>query len=264
MLRDVKSLVSISLLLATAVALSCDPEPAAEPVIRLDVFAASSLAEGFSDLEQAFEAAHPGVDVRLNLAGSQVLRLQIEQGASADLFASANHAHLRALLDQRLVEDPQVVAHNRLVVITPASGSDTIQDVADLTRASRLVIGTNNVPIGIYARQMLARSADRFGEDFPLKVLSRVVSEESNARLVRAKVELGEADAAIVYQTDAQASEDLRVIRIPTDINPLASYPVGVVTGSNQPALAASFIQFARSTPGRRVLAQHGFVTGDE
>jgi molybdate transport system substrate-binding protein len=224
---------------------------------RLDVFAASSLLESFRDLEEAFEAREPDVDVVPTFAGSQVLRLQIAQGANAEVFASANPEHLDALVDAGLMRPRGVFAHNELVVIT-SPDDRRIQNLDDLPEARRLVIGVRAVPVGRYTRALLERASAARGDDFAARVLDRVVSEESNVRLVRAKVELGEADAAIVYATDAAASDRVRTIPIREDLNVRADYVLGLAPDAG--AAADAFLAFVRSPAGRDILRRHGFV----
>lgn len=207
----------------------------------LVVFAASSLTEAFDELERDFERAHPDTDVRLVFAGSQVLRLQIEQGARADVIATAHEAHLSALGDAGLVDEPRVFAHNELVAIVPRDSP--LQRFDELADAERVVLGTEAVPVGIYAREVLARAG----------LALQVVSEESNSRLVRAKVAIGEADAALVYRTDVD--ETVRAIDIPPELNARASYAMAT-TGSRGDA----WIQHVLSDEGRAVLQRHGFT----
>lgn len=246
------------LLLASLAACERGPVALPEPV-ALTVFAASSLTEAFDALAAAFEAAHPGVDVQPTFAGSQTLRLQIEEGAPADVFASANEAHMEALRSAGLVRDVTPFAENGLVVIVPAADPDAISAFEELPRAERLVLGADNVPVGEYSRRLLANAGTRYGADFTARVLGNVVSEEANVRLVRAKVELGEADAAIVYRTDAVGVSGVRVVPVPADLDVRARYPVAVVSATAHPAVADQFVTFLRSAEGRAVLAQHGF-----
>ena len=226
----------------------------------LQVFAASSLTESFDELERAFEAEVPGTDVSLSFAGSQVLRLQIEQGAEADVFASANPRHMQALVDAGHVEASQIFARNELVVIVPLDNPAEIESFSDLPRAERLVLGTEDVPVGSYARAALERAGDALGRQFEQQVRDAVVSEETNVRLVRAKVELGEADAAIVYRTDAAASDRVRMLEVPDAYDVTAEYPIGVVSGTRQPQLARRWIDFVLSERGQAILQRHGFV----
>ncbi len=230
------------------------PAPAA-----LQVLAASSLTEGFTALAQAFERAHPGARVALTFAGSQVLRLQIEQGAPADVFASANPAHLDALVAGGQAQAPRTFARNGLVIIVPPGNPAQVHSLADLARAQRLVLGTPEVPVGRYARQVLAKADARLGAGFADRVLARVVSAESNVRLVRAKVAMGEADAALVYRTDAVGA-GVTAIPLPDAVNVQARYPQAVLTGARSPALAQQWVDFVGSPAGQAILATHGFL----
>lgn len=225
----------------------------------LKVFAASSLADAFREMETAFEASHPDIDVGLVFAGSQVLRLQIEQGAAADIFASADRAHLESLERAGRLSGYRHFAGNELALIVPRANPAAIESFADLPRAERLVIGTAHVPVGTYAREALHRASRRLGEEFASSVLSRVVSEESNSRLVRAKVELGVADAAIVYRTDV-APGRVRAIPVPPDANVRANYLMGAVADAANPEGAARWIGFVASPAGREILKRRGFV----
>lgn len=227
----------------------------------LQVFAASSLADAFRDIETAFEAEHPGTDVSLVFAGSQVLRLQIEQGARADVFASADQRHIESLERAGLVPEYHEFAGNELVVIVPPENPAGIESFDDLPRARRLVIGTEHVPVGAYTREALRRAAERNGPEFATAVLGSVVSEESNVRLVRAKVELGVADAAVVYRTD-QAPGRVRTIPVPRWANVRAGYLMGAVAGSANPEGAEQWIGFVASPAGREILSRRGFKAG--
>jgi len=226
----------------------------------LNVYAASSLTEAFTDFEIAFETAHPDIDVVVSFGGSQVLRVQIEQGAPADVFASANVEHMQALVDSGLVDESVVFAHNDLVIIVPPDNPAGIEELGDLVDAQRIVLGTANVPVGEYAREVLRRAAPSHEEGFEAIVMSRVVSEETNVRLARAKVELGEADASIVYRTDAGSSDRVRVVEIPRELNVLADYPIGVVESTERRGVADAFVALVTSPEGRAVLERHGFI----
>ncbi len=217
------------------------------------VFAAASLKESFEELGALFEKEHPDVQVRLNLAGSQELRTQLEHGAAADLFASADEAQMAAL--QGLALSPAVFARNEPVVIVPGDAPPLRLD--DLPRAKRIVLGDAAVPIGAYADRILARR----GAAFRRSVEAHVVSRELNVRQVLAKVSLGEADAAIVYRTDALAAgPKVRATRIPAADNVLAAYPIAQLRGAQHPALAAALLQLVLSPRGRAVLERRGFL----
>ena len=232
---------------------------AGEPGDALFVYAASSLTEAFGELETTFEASHPGTDVVVTFAGSQVLRLQIEQGAPADVFASANPEHVRALVDSGLVREGHVFASNELVVIVPSDNPAGIDSFEELPRARRLVLGTPEVPVGRYAREALARADVLVRPGFQASVLESLVSEESNVRLARAKVELGEADAAIVYRTDAAGSDRVRTVLIPDGMSVPAEYLIGVVERDGVSPLADAWIEWVLSAEGRSLLERYGF-----
>ena len=248
----------LALAVAVASLTRCLADDATSPrTTRLHVFAASSLLESFRELEAAFEAREPHLDVVLTFAGSQVLRLQIGQGADAEVFASANPEHLDTLVAAGLMRPRGVFAHNELVVIT-SPDDQRIRSLDDLTEARRLVIGVRTVPVGRYTRALLDRASAARGADLADRVLERVVSEESNVRLVRAKVELGEADAAIVYATDAAASDRVRAVPISEDVNVRADYVLGFAPDAG--AAADAFLAFVRSPAGQAILRQHGFA----
>lgn len=227
----------------------------------LTVFAASSLTEAFVALEHAFESANEGIDVSLAFGGSQVLRLQIEQGAPADVFASADEGHVAALQQAGLMPKSEVFAYNELTVVVPSDNPAKIESFADLPRAGRVVLGAPTVPVGRYTRELLRRAADSYGPEFRTAVLEHVVSEESNVRLVRAKVELGEADAAIVYRTDATPSSRVQMVPVPAVLNVRADYHIGVIERSPHPELAERWVAYVQSEEGQGILAQHGFST---
>lgn len=240
--------------LIALLALGCQDTPQRATVA---VFAASSLTDAFRAVEAEFEAAHPGVDVQLTFAGSQSLRLQIEHGAEAAVFASADLDHIEALVTAGRIERALPLAHSRLVVIVPAANPAGLRRFADLPRAERLVIGAESVPVGRYARQMLERAAAELGPAFADAVRGRVVSEALNVRLARATVELGEADAAIVYRTDAIGSDRVHAIEIPEALSVSARYAIGLVEPSH--AEARRFVDFVRGPAGRAAMARHGF-----
>ncbi len=233
---------------------------AAAPPRELIVFAAASLKEAFAAVTSAFEMEHPGVHVVLNLAGSQELRAQIEQGAPADLFASADRDQIYPLAAAGLVERPVALTCNRPILITRPEMT-AIQSLGDLPRAQRIVLGAPEVPIGHYTAELLGRAARLYGAEFPARVQARVASRELNVRQVVAKVVLGEADAAIVYATDAIAARGkVRVVPVPDAVNVLAEYPIAVAHGAAHAPLARAFIEFLEGPIGARALKQAGFL----
>ena len=174
-------------------------EPAlAKAKNELTIFAAASLREAFEGLAAGFEQARPGTKVRLNLAGSQELRTQLEQGARADLFAAADLENLGVLERAGLVEKAVVFARNEPVIVVPRGNPAGIHGLTDLPRTKRLVVGAPEVPIGGYTVKIFDAAARKYGADLRARLEASIVSRELNVRQVLAKVMLGEADAGIV------------------------------------------------------------------
>src|SRR5436190_6296466 len=245
--------------LACALALAARAEPGRE----LTVFAASSLREAFAALGRQFEQSHVGTRVVFNLAGSQELRTQIENGAPADVFASADRKHMQALVDAGSASGPKVFARNEPVLVVPRGNPAGIGSLRDLPKARRIVVGVPEVPIGAYTLRILDAASKQYGTDFGAKVEAAVVSRELNVRQVLAKVALGEADVAVVYRTDAAtAKQGVEVIVIPDDVNVVAEYPIAVLAPTRQPALAREFVGWVLSRPGQEVLSRFGFLPG--
>jgi molybdate transport system substrate-binding protein len=234
---------------------------AAPRKLELVVFAAASLRESFEALGASFEQAHPGVKVRLNLAGSQELRTQLEQGAAADVFASADTKNMSALAPQGLVKAPVVFARNEPVIVVPRDNPAGIRAFGDLVKTKRLVVGAPEVPIGGYTVKIFDAAGKKLGPALRAQLDAAVVSRELNVRQVLAKVTLGEADAGIVYRTDALAAKDkAAIVAIPADLNVQADYPVAVVSASKQPELAHAWVQLLLSPEGQERLAGAGFL----
>jgi molybdate transport system substrate-binding protein len=252
---------ALGLVMLAAVAAGCRSKTTATTK-DLVVFAAASLRDAFTALGASFEAAHPGARVTFQFAGTQELRTQIEHGAHADVLASADARHMAALVGAGAMAEPALFARNEPVVIVARSSTAGIASVADLARAPRIVVGGPEVPIGRYTDQILAR-ADAASPGLGAAIEARIVSRELNVRQVLTKVGLGEADAGIVYRTDAAAAADqVTVVTIPADINVIAEYPIAVAIGAREPALAAAFVAHVRSAAGQDVLRAHGFVSG--
>jgi molybdate transport system substrate-binding protein len=230
----------------------------------LTVFGAASLTDAFSEIGKAFEAANPEVDVEFNFAGSSALRAQIEEGAPADVFASANMDHVNRLVEEGLAERPTIFVHNSLVVITPERNAAGLEALASLSEPGlKLVLAAGEVPVGGYAREMLA-NADanpEFGPGFSEAVLDNLVSNESNVKQVVAKVQLGEADAGIVYGSDVtpDVAPELHAIEVPDSVNVVADYPIAVLRDAGDLELAQAFVAFVLSTEGQTILAKWGF-----
>jgi molybdate transport system substrate-binding protein len=232
----------------------------------LTVFATSSLTDAFKEIGAQFEARHPGVEIDFNFAGSQQLRQQLEQGADADVFASANAQEMEAVVTTGLIDRnaPRVFALNRLTVIAPQDNRAGITTLSDLARPGvKIVLAAPGVPIGRYALNALDKMGLVFGAAFSPTVLSNVVSYEDNVKQVVAKIQLGEADAGIVYTSDLTpaAAEKLRVIGIPEEFNVVAAYPIAPLQAASQSDLARDFTQFVLSAEAQLILRKWGFDT---
>ena len=235
-----------------------------QPGVSLTVFAASSLTDAFTEIGRAFDEG-TGSRTSFQFAGSQTLRSQLENGARADVYASAAAAQFDPLVKSGLVTGAGPFARNRLVVIVPKRGAGRAKQLRDLAKPGvKLVIGDRNVPVGQYARSSLEAiaKAGLYGPDFAARVLGNVVSEETNARQVTLKVQLAEADAGIVYTTDVTPTVSPGVIQIaiPARFNPPVTYPIGVLEGSASKGAAGAFVAFVRGGEGQAILRKWGFL----
>lgn len=225
----------------------------------LHIYAASSLDEVVRALADDFERRHPDVDVAIQTAGSHRLRLQIEQGAPADVFMPAHRRDLDAL--GAAVESPVSMTCNAPVIAVAAGNPLGVRGVADLARVERLVVGAAEVPIGAYTEGVLRAAAGELGAAFRPAVDARVMSRELNVRQIRARLALGEADAAIVYATDVQAAGGaIEAVPIEARWRPVARYDAAVVRSGSRRALARAWLEHARSDAAAEIFRRAGFV----
>lgn len=246
------------------------PEATMAPLepANLTVFAAASLTDAFNEIGQNFSAAHPGVTVIFNFAGSQQLAQQLGQGAPADVFASANSRQMEvAILEaQRVISGTQrTFVRNRLVVIFPADNPAGITQLQDLTKAGvKLILAAKEVPVGQYSLDFMDKAIQdpAFGATFEDDVLKNVVSYEENVRSVLTKISLGEGDAGIVYTSDISGEGADRVGRldIPDQLNTIASYPIAVISDSAYPVQAQAFMDYILSPAAQEALVKYGFI----
>ncbi len=240
------------------------PEKAPPPTGRVVVFAAASLSEAFDASSAPMRERN--VQLRMNYGGSQLVAAQIENGAIGDAFASADERWMQHVITAgHVVDTPRVFAHNRLVVIIPASVQNAVVKLSDLARPGvKIVLGAEEVPVGRYARQSLAKlsAMPRYGDDFADRVLANVVSNEDDVKAVVSKIQLREADAGIVYQSDLteSVSRYAAAIAIPDSGNVLATYQIAVLKKSPNPRAARAFIAFLLSSEGQSLLADRGFL----
>ncbi|GGL86846.1 molybdate ABC transporter substrate-binding protein [Deinococcus aerolatus] len=230
---------------------------------NLTVFAAASLTDAFADIGKAFDAK-TGHTTLFQFAGSQALRTQLTNGARADVYASANSAQFDPLVKSGLLGSGQPFLSNRLAVIAPRN-NDRVQTLTDLSKPGvKLVIADRAVPVGDYTRRMLSAidKSGAYGKNFSGQFLKNVVSEEPNVRQVALKVQLGEADAAVVYSSDVTPAlrPGVRVITLPTRFNQSASYPIGTLRNAASPEAAQAFVNFVLSGEGQAILKKWGFL----
>ncbi len=266
----------IALMLTFAACAPVQPAPAAdvedlsgEEALsgRVSVYAAASLTEAFTELGEQFTAAHPGVQVEFNFAGSQQLVQQLGGGAPGDVFASANVRQMEAAVETGRVEagSPQIFVRNRLVVITPLDNPAGITALQDLAQPGlKLIFAAREVPVGGYTLDFLAKAsaAPDFTATYSETVVANVVSYEENVRAVLSKVVLGEADAGVVYSSDivGAAADQVARIDIPDALNTVAEYPIAPLADAENSAAAQAFIDLVLSPEGQSVLAEYGFI----
>jgi molybdate transport system substrate-binding protein len=221
----------------------------AAPAGNVTVLAAASLSEAFKELGTAFEAKHPGSKVTFSFDASSALATQANNGAPADLFASADQPNMTKVTDAGNAKDPKVFAHNKLAIIVAKGNPKKVKGLADFTRIS-FVLCAPEVPCGKYGAEALSKAG----------VKATPKSLETNVKAVVTKVTSGEADAGIGYVTDAKAAAaSAEGVDIPDAQNVVAEYPMAVLKQSANTNLAYAFLDFILSSDAQAVLAKYGF-----
>ena len=255
MRRTSRSLVSaIAVLgLVTASCGSDDSDSADTTTGDITVFAAASLTAAYTEIGEAFMTEYPSTEVTFNFASSSDLVTQINEGAPADVYASADQANMTKLTDAGgNAGEPQVFATNSLQIVVEPGNPKGIATVADLANPDVLYVTcAPEVPIGKYAARVLTTAG----------VTVTPVSLEENVKGIVTKVTLGEADAGIVYTTDViAAGAEAEGVDIPADINVIATYPLVATADAPNPEGATAFVDFVVSDQGQKILASYGFT----
>lgn len=229
----------------------------------LTILAATSLTDAFGELAETFEKQNPGTEIRTSFGASSDLLAQIQQGAPADVFASAAEEEMNTAVKDGLVTgEPQIFVKNREVVMVPRANPANIRSFRDVeTPGTRLVLAEDGVPAADYVLEILDKADKEYGAGFKKDVLSNVVSREADVRASVNRVTVGDADAAFGYASDytPDIREKVEVVKIPPDLNIVATYPVAALKDAKSPTLASRWVDLVTSEEGQRVLEQWGF-----
>jgi len=232
--------------------------------VELTVLAAASLAAALEEAATAYETEHPEATLTLSTDSSAALRTQIEQGAPADVFLSADTTNPDKLVEAGLVAgSPVAFAGNLLTIVVPEGNPAGISTPADLAREGvRIVAAGEEVPITRYATQTvdLLAGLPGYPAGFAAAYAANVVSREDNVTAIVAKLELGEGDAGIVYVTDARATDRVEQVTIPGEANAPATYAGVVLRSSSHGEAAAEFLAWLAGPRGQAILADFGFT----
>jgi molybdate transport system substrate-binding protein len=232
--------------------------------VELTVFGAASLKAVLEKAKAVYETANPGTCVTISTDSSSALEMQIEQGAPADVFLSADTTNPKRLVDKGLADGAAITfAGNKLTVIVPTADPAGITTPADLAKpAVKVIAAGDEVPITKYAKQLVANLAKEMGypADFAVMYAANIASKEDNVKAVVAKIELGEGDAGIVYVTDAKASTKVASIDVPESANVPATYAGVVVKASENLAAAKAFLDWFAGPDGQAILGGFGFL----
>ncbi len=230
---------------------------------KLTVLAASSLTDAFGELAARFEEQNPGVEVRQSFESSSTLLAQLQQGAPADVFASASEEEMQTAVEEGLTEGgPEVFVKNREVVMVPKYNPAGIRDFEDIAEPGvRLVLAEEGVPAADYALEILGKAEEEYGPGFEKDVLGNVVSREADVRASVNRVVVGDADATFGYASDftPDIRDRVEVVPIPEDLNIVATYPIAALQDAKEPELARRWLDLVTGEEGQRVLEKWGF-----
>lgn len=217
------------------------------------VFAAASLTGSFTTIGKQFEAAHPGTTVKFNFSASSSLAGNINQGAPADVFASASPKNMQQVVDAGGASDSKTFANNVMEIAVPPDNPANVTQVTDLAKSDvKVALCEPQVPCGAVAQEVFKKA----------NITVKPVTQGADVKAVLTTVQLGEVDAGMVYQTDVQAAgAKVKGIEIPADQNASTSYPIAALTKAPNAAGAAAFVDYVLSPDGEKVLEQAGFAS---
>lgn len=237
---------------------------ASSPPAALTIYGAASLKGVLDKVKAAYETAHPGTTLTISTDSSATLETQIEQGAPADVFLSADTTNPGMLVEHGLAAGAAVAfAANKLTIIVPTANPAAIRTPADLAKPGVKVIAAGDaVPITKYATRLVANLAGQPGypATFAAAYAANIVSKEDNVKAIVAKIELDEGDAGIVYVTDGRASTRVSAVDVPDAANVPATYAGVVVRASKSAAAAQAFLAWFAGPAGQAILASFGFL----
>src|SRR5215211_7878274 len=229
----------------------------------LTMLAASSLIDAFGELGKTFENENEGVTVKQSFESSSTLLTQIQQGAPADVFASAAQEEMNTAVKDGLVAGkPEIFVKNREIIMVPKDNPAGIKEFRDVaTPGLKLALAQKDVPAADYALEILDKANAQYGDDFEKKVLSNVVSREADVRASVNRVVVGDADATFGYASDytVDIRDRVKVVPIPPDLNIIATYPIAALDGAEDPGLAKKWVELVTSKEGQRVLKKWNF-----
>ncbi|MEH6376736.1 molybdate ABC transporter substrate-binding protein [Streptomyces sp. KLMMK] len=245
--RRALPLLAGTMLVPLLAACGSEDKTDAKPRTELTVLAAASLTDVFKEAGRAYEKEHPGIKVKFSFAGSQELAAQVRQGAPADALVTADTKTMQDLKSG--TNTPKVIAKNRLTIATAKNNPKNIKALSDLSRSDlKVVLAAPEVPVGRYSKKVLDQQ----------HVTVKPVSQEPSVRAVLSKVTLGEADAGIVYVTDA-AKDKVATVTVPDEQNAVASYPAATLKGSKHAQQADDFVKWLSTEEAQKLLRAAGF-----
>jgi molybdate transport system substrate-binding protein len=229
----------------------------------LTILAASSLIDAFGELGETFEQQNEGVTVKQSFESSSTLLTQIQQGAPADVFASAAQEEMgKAVEDGLVAGQPEVFVKNREIIMVPKDNPAGVKEFRDVAEPGvKLALAQKDVPAADYTLQILDKANARYGSSFKKDVLSNVVSREADVRASVNRVVVGDADATFGYASDytVDIRDRVKVVQIPPDLNIIATYPIAALKDAEDSELAKKWVELVTSKEGQRVLEKWNF-----